>query len=88
MAEFIGVIGAILLALCGVPQAIKSVKDKHSYGISWWFILMWFGGEIFVLIYVVLTSCDWILISNYIMNILLIIIILYYKILPKVERTY
>ena len=48
----IGWIGSILLAFCGLPQAIESYKTKSSEGLTWGFISMWFIGEIFTIIYV------------------------------------
>lgn len=52
MLDNIGWIGSILLAFCGLPQAIESYKTKSSEGLTWGFISMWFIGEIFTIIYV------------------------------------
>jgi len=78
--EIVGIIGAFLLAFCGVPQSIKCLKDKTSSGISWGFINMWAAGEVLIFFYVLFTSRDWILLSNYLINILTCIPLLYYKI--------
>ncbi len=80
MINFIGIIGSTLLALCGLPQAIQSIRTKSSAGISTLFLLMWGLGEIFVLWYILETSVDWILITNYVFNIILVGIIAFYKI--------
>ena len=82
--EIIGWVGAFLLATCGLPQAIKSWRQKHSYGLSLWFLLMWMAGEVLVLIYV-LPKWHWPLIFNYTTNIVFVTIILYYKLWPKVS---
>ena len=42
-------LGSLLFALCGLPQAIQSYKDKNSDGLNWLFIIAWFFGEIFTL---------------------------------------
>ena len=81
MIETMGWLGGVLLAACGLPQAIKSYKQKHSYGLSIWFLLMWLLGEVFVLIYV-LPKWHWPLIFNYSANIVLVLIILYFKLRP------
>lgn len=47
--EIIGWLGGILLTFCGLPQAWKSYKDGHSYGINMYFIQMWFCGIKYVL---------------------------------------
>lgn len=83
MIEIIGIIGATLLALCGLPQSIRSYKDGHSDGLSWGFLSMWGFGEILVLYYVMMTTMDMILIANYIVNLIIGGVIVYYKIKPR-----
>lgn len=80
--ETIGWIGSILLAFCGLPQAIESYKTKNSDGLTWAFLIMWGVGEIFTIIYII-PKWHWPLIFNYTANIIFISIILYYKIKPK-----
>ena len=80
--EILGWLGSICLAICGIPQAWQSMKDKHSHGISWGFVLLWAFGEIFALAYVY-DKLDLPLLLNYSTNILILAVILYYKISPK-----
>jgi uncharacterized protein with PQ loop repeat len=80
--EYIGWIGSILLAFCGLPQAIESYKTKSSEGLTWSFLIMWGVGEIFTVIYII-PKWHWPLIFNYTANIIFISIIVYYKINPK-----
>lgn len=80
--DYIGWLGSILLAFCGLPQAIESYKTKSSAGLTWGFLLMWFIGEIFTIIYII-PKWHWPLIFNYTANIIFLIIIIYYKIKPK-----
>lgn len=80
--ETIGWIGSILLAFCGLPQAIESFKTKNSDGLTWSFLIMWGMGEIFTVIYII-PKWHWPLIFNYTANIMFVGIILYYKIKPK-----
>ena len=80
--ETIGWIGSILLAFCGLPQAIESYKTKNSDGLTWGFLLMWGVGELFTIFYII-PKWHWPLIFNYTANIIFIGIILYYKIKPK-----
>lgn len=77
--EYIGWTGSIMLAICGLPQAWKSYREKHSHGISWGFLWLWFLGEIFTWIYI-LPKMDLPLLVNYSLNILFLMIITYYKI--------
>lgn len=80
--ETIGWLGSLLLAFCGLPQAIESIKTKSSEGLTWGFILMWTLGEIFTFIYVA-PKMDLPLIFNYTANIIFLAIIIFYKLLPK-----
>jgi len=82
--EIMGWLGSICLAICGIPQAWQSYKDKHSHGISWGFVLLWAFGEIFALAYVY-DKLDLPLLLNYSTNILILAVILYFKIKPKTE---
>lgn len=80
--ETIGWLGSILLAFCGLPQAIESYKTKSSDGLTWGFISMWFIGEILTIIYI-LPQMVLPLIFNYTANIIFLSIIIYYKIKPR-----
>ena len=85
--EIMGWLGSICLAICGIPQAWQSMKDKHSHGISWGFVLLWAFGEIFALAYVY-DKLDLPLLLNYATNILILGVILYFKINPKNTTDY
>ena len=74
----IGWIGSILMAFCGLPQAIESYKTKSSRGLSWGFLIMWFSGELLTMIYI-LPKMDLPLLFNYTANLIFLIIIIYYK---------
>lgn len=80
MIELMGWIGAVLFALCAVPQAIHCIRVKSADGLSWSFLMMWLWGEILTLLYVILTSADKILIFNYVFNLACLLVILRYKI--------
>jgi uncharacterized protein with PQ loop repeat len=78
LLEFIGWLGSVAFGICGLPQALKSIKDGHSDGISWGFIFLWLIGEICTLIYV-LPQLLLPLILNYVLNLVFLIIIIFYK---------
>lgn len=80
--EYIGWIGGILLAFCGLPQAIESYKTGKSDGLTWGFLIMWGIGELFTIVYII-PKWHWPLIFNYTANIIFISIITYYKIKPR-----
>lgn len=77
--EKIGLIGSILLATCGIPEAYRSYKNRDC-SIGWLMLITWGLGEIFTLGYIVykLGFLDPLLI-NYSINILVIGVMIYYK---------
>lgn len=83
--EIIGWIGSALFAICGFPQMIQSIRDKHSDGLNWAFLGSWFTGEILTLMYVI-PKLDWPLLFNYTFNLICLLPILYYKAFPKTPR--
>ena len=83
--ENIGWIGSVLLAFCGLPQAIESFKTKSSAGLTWGFIGMWFIGEICTFLYII-PKMDLPLLFNYSANIIFLIIIIYFKINPAPKK--
>lgn len=83
MMDIIGWTGSILFALCGFPQALESYKSGNSNGLTWSFILMWLGGEILTMIYI-FPKLDLPLIFNYSLNLVFLLVILRYKIKPRV----
>jgi uncharacterized protein with PQ loop repeat len=82
--ETLGWIGSIMLALCGLPQAIESFKTKSSAGLTWGFLLLWAFGEIFTFAYIA-PKMDLPLLLNYTANIIFLAIIIYYKMRPKIK---
>jgi hypothetical protein len=77
--ETFGWIGSILFAICGFPQAVECIKNGHSRGLNWFFLLAWFWGEIFTIIYV-WPKGDIPLLANYFANMVFLLIMIYYKI--------
>lgn len=84
--EICGWIGGVFFAICGIPQAWYCYKEKHAIGLSWLFILCWLIGEVFTLGYVIasdIVSSDfhYPLIFNYVLNTLVLMVIIHYKVL-------
>jgi uncharacterized protein with PQ loop repeat len=80
--ELLGYIGSICFAICGLPQAIQSYKDKHSDGVNTAFLMLWLIGEICTLAYAFTKDVPP-LIINYLGNLIFISVIVYYKLFPK-----
>lgn len=70
-------IGSLLLAFCGVPELIRTLRTKKS-SIGWGMLLTWFFGEVLVLIHV-LSIKEYALLTNYSINIAILIVLIYYK---------
>lgn len=78
----LGWLGAVCFAICGLPQAIQSYKQKHSDGISSSFLLLWGTGEILTLIYI-FPKKEWPIIFNLVFNLLFIGVIVRFKLWPN-----
>lgn len=76
--ETIAYLGNLLLAICGLPLAYRSWKNKHAEGVDSFFLLIWTLGEILTLIYVI-SLRELPLIMNYAFNLIFIGIVIYYK---------
>lgn len=81
--DIIGWIGCISFAVSSVPQTIKSFKDGHSNGIASGMILLWLLGEFAMLTYTVIKYTDVALLTNYVLNLVFIAPIAWYKVFPR-----
>jgi uncharacterized protein with PQ loop repeat len=88
MADTIGWIGSVFLAVCGAPQAWKCYRAGSARAISPLFVLLWLGGEVCYVVSVLLKFgwVDWMML-NYGLNILFASVIAYYMVFPKESST-
>ena len=82
--EVVGWLGSILFSICGLPQLIKTWKTRKVKDLSSLFLWLWFWGEIFTLIYIIIGDIAQgnyhvPLYSNYAVNILIVFYLLYAK---------
>ena len=84
--EICGWIGCVLLAVCGLPEAIKALREKNT-GLTWGLLLMWFFGEVLAMIYCASLG-SWPLLFNYGVNITILIPVLWYKCWPGGRKRY
>lgn len=80
--EIIGWIGAFCFAVCAIPQAWMCYRNGHANGMSPYLLILWAGGEICTLAYV-LPKGDWPLIFNYLCNMVSLGVICLYKLKPR-----
>ena len=86
MLEIIGIIGAIILAFSSLPQVILTFKQGHIKGISDGLIVMWSIGVILMFIYVLPTGSIP-LIGNYLLNIIFVGVLVFYRLFPRRKCT-
>lgn len=81
---FIGLIGTLLLAFSGLPQAILAMRSGNAYGVSQLTVLCWVFGELAMLVYALhFYPNDWFLLANYGGNFVIVSIICKYKYFPR-----
>lgn len=73
----IATLGSLLLALCGLPEAISAYKTKKCT-LGWPMLLMWLGGEILLIVYALQTA-QYPLLLNYVANVVFLAIMIRYK---------
>jgi uncharacterized membrane protein HdeD (DUF308 family) len=79
MTSLIGIIGQFLLGICGVFEAIKTLKTRSSDH-SLVFLLTWGIGDAFALWYCFLAlNANPILLANYFVNLACVAVILKYR---------
>ena len=84
MANLLGWLGSLLFAVCGVPQVVKCVHDGNADGVSFWFLFLWWCGEV-LYIASVLMQFGWVgwMMFNYFGNLIMVSIILRYYLFPR-----
>lgn len=80
--EIIGYLSSTLLAICGLPTAILSIKNGNSRHIDNGLCAIWYAAELLGIVYV-----TWLgnlpLIINYGFNVVFLTVICYYKLRPR-----
>jgi uncharacterized protein with PQ loop repeat len=77
--DIFGWLGALLLGGSALPQTWQSIKDGHTRGLNWYFLGMWFFGEVCMIVYII-PKMDIALLANYLFNFVLLLIMIRYKI--------
>lgn len=78
-----GMLGGLLLALSGLPQAIKSYREGRTGDISHGLLWMWLIGEVLMFAYTLGTLRDIPLLLNFGINTLLVGVITWYRYFPR-----
>lgn len=86
MIEIIGWVGSVCFSLCALPQVIKCYRQGHAHGLDSTFLWLWFIGEIAMLIYTALSFDSLQLLLNYGFNLICLIIILKYRLFPRIKK--
>lgn len=73
------------LIIAAVPQVIKTFKEGHSRGIAGGYIILLLIGFSSMMIYLLLTKPIIPVIINYLFNIVMMLILGYYKLFPRTK---
>lgn len=94
--NFFGMLGAACFALCTLPQITKCVKEGHASGVSWGFVFMGIGGNVFSAAYLIHADIldgvtHWPIYANYTVAFILCLGLLWLKVwdelrgVPRIE---
>jgi uncharacterized protein with PQ loop repeat len=83
----LGWLSGILFAICGLPQAYKTIKTRKADDISLLFLFFCLGGEILGILFVWLSALEISvalpLLFNYVANLIATSLILRFKVFPS-----
>ena len=80
--ETVGYLGSVFLAINAIPELIRTVNDRRCH-IGWPMLIFWALGEICMTAYSLHLS-NIPLMLNYIFNLIIVIVMLYYKFRPMI----
>jgi uncharacterized protein with PQ loop repeat len=83
MITILGYMAMMCLMTAAIPQAIKTIRQGHSTGISAGYLILLLAGFILMSSYLLLTKPVIPVLLNYLFNILMMLIIGYYKLFPR-----
>ncbi len=80
MGSVFGFLCSTCFAMCGIPQAWKTIKEGNADGTSTWMLTLWMLGELFGIAYAIIAlgSPFWLL-FNYITSTVTLLPIIYFK---------
>lgn len=76
---WLALVGAVLLGVCAIPQAVRSWRTKRADDVSWWFLSAWFFGDIALLLYGIETGLPLPIVLNNVVNAICIVVISWFK---------
>lgn len=85
--EILGWIGSFMLAFCGLPEVIRTIREGECT-LTWGFLLMWGIGEVCLLIPVIQQEMALFLLLNYGANTLFLVVLLWYKLKGVLKAPY
>lgn len=80
--DTMGWIGSVALLICSLPQAVKSVKQGHSEGLSPLMLWLWLIGMVAMLIYFIPLQL-WPPVISYAFNLFVASVIIWFYYFPS-----
>lgn len=70
-------VGSVLLALCALPEVVRTIRNKRC-DIGHGMLLAWLIGEVCLVVFALQTK-QYVLLINYIANLLFVLVLYWYK---------
>ena len=83
MIDIIGYLAMTCLMVSAIPQVIKVIKQGHADGMAVSYLSLLIVGFTLMATYIMLTKPLYPVVINYVINVLSMLIISYYKIFPR-----
>jgi uncharacterized protein with PQ loop repeat len=85
MVHVLGYVAMVCLITAAFPQALKAIRDGQSNGVSGAFLVLLLSGFSLMSLYLILTKPVYPVLINYLSNILMMGVVAYYKLFPRVK---
>jgi len=83
MIHLLGYLAMFCLMTASIPQVLKSIREGHSKGIAGGYVILLLFGFSLMATYLLLTKPIIPVLINYIANLIMMLVIGYYKLFPR-----
>ena len=78
--KFIGIVSTICFTLSSIPELVNTIKQGYV-GVATGTLYLWFFGELTAILYVLHKDQDKIQLTNYVFNLFIVSILLYFGVI-------
>lgn len=81
--QAVGWLGSLFLALAGIPQLVKTIREGHARGMDWWYLVLLWSGFLAMFAFTIRSHAAIQLTLSYALQLLVFTTIVFYKAFPR-----